>query len=445
MGTHSGRRAAHGFVIVGINNIGNDAFEGQDYGYHVLSTLRLLHNPRAWFAQDITHRPLIYWLAIDGFHLTDGRAPFAFASGVSLVLNTGALWLVHDSTRRFIAQPMLRITALALIAFWPVTLITTVVFAADALAQPFFALLCWSLLRWREVPSERAAAAFAALAGIALALGNFAKFTFVLLPAGVLLLAFLAWRLHQATPKRILALLILGGLAPTTVGGWLHHKSTQALERESSHHVFNWKGTGEMSWRSLLLPKWTDQRIFEAPGYWDPEFINGKEYLPLLRENDYSYPALLHLGTFSDVLDFANGGSQRSWRPRPEPQKTFSKWSVRLGVVFTVLALVSLVVFTTRTVRALVNPRLPVCFNTAVWFILGLNWYVPLVITLPVVEHAYQWGYWLPRLVVPALWSFGLCLFAWMGDRIVVWPSLARGIAILAGLQVCLQIGSVWY
>jgi 4-amino-4-deoxy-L-arabinose transferase-like glycosyltransferase len=364
------------FVIVGVNNIGNDAFEGQDYGFHVLSTFRLLHDPSAWFAQDITHRPLIYWIAINGFHLTDARAPFAFASGVFLLLNTGALWLVHDSTRRFIASPVLRISALALIAFWPVTLITTVVFAADAMAPPFFALLCWSLLRWYEsaankngrasescrsgfmprtdrsieasrhnaaptvsvrsvsLPLDRSTA-FAALAGVALVLGNFAKFTFILLPAGVFVLAFIAWHRGAVRARQVLTLVALAALAPTAAGVWLHQKAAEAIGKNRDHHRFNWKGTGEMRWGSLLLPKWTDHRIFAAPGYWDPEIINGKEYLPLLRENDYSYPALLHLGIFTDVLDFSNGGSQRGVRPRPQPQKTFSQWSVRLGVVFT--------------------------------------------------------------------------------------------------------------
>ena len=433
------------FVVVGVNNIGNDAFEGQDYGFHVLSTFRLLNNPNAWFAQDVTHRPLIYWIAINGFHLTHARAPFQFASIVFLLLNAGALWLLHDSTRRFIALPALRISALALIAFWPATTITTVVFAADAMAQPFFALLCWSLIRWHEAASERQATTFAALGGIALALGNFAKFTFILLPAGVLVLAFLAWRWRHANPRRVLTLVSLAALVPTAVGAWLHHQAAAALEPDTDRHRFNWKGAGDMTWRTLLFPKSSDTRIFAAPGYWDPEIINGKEYLPLLRENDYSYPALLHLGTFSDVLDFSYGGSQRSGRPRPEPQKTFSQWSVRLGVLFTVPVVIAVLIFTTRTLRATVYPSRSPRFGAVIWLVLGLNWYVPLVITLPFVEHAYQWGYWLPRLVLPALWSFGLCLFTWIDEHIVECTSLARVIAIIVGLQMCLQIGSVWY
>ena len=433
------------FVIVGINLIGNDAFEGQDYGFHVVSTFRLLNNPDAWFAQDVTHRPLIYWIAIDGFRLTQGRAPFAFASAVFLLLNTGGLWLLHDSTRRFIAMPTLRLAALALIAFVPATMVTTVVFAADAMAQPFFALLCWSLVRWHEVKSERHAIAFAALSGLALALGNFAKFTFILVPAGVLLVAFLAWRWRHATLRRSFILVTLAAIAPTSVGAWLHYKCTQAIEGRTDHHRFNWKGAGNMTWKSLLIPKWSDRRIFAAPGYWDPEYIDGKKYLPLLRENDYSYPALLHLGTFTDVLDFSYGGSQRSGRPRPEPQKTFSQLAVRLGLLFTVAAVIAAAVYIVRSLRAVTRPNRSPPFGVVVWLVLGLNWFVPLAATLPLVEHAYNWGYWLPRLVLPGLWSFGVCLFTWLDDHFDGHPRLGLIVALLVALQSLIETRSVWH
>ena len=433
------------FVVVGINNIRNHAFEGQDYGFHVTSTLRLVHHPDAWFAQDVTNRPLIYWIGVIGYHLTGGRAPFAFAAGVFLLLNTAALWLMFDSSRRFIALPALRIAALALIAFWPATTITTVVFAADAMAQPFFALLCWSLLRWSESTTDRPTIAYAGLAGIALAMGDFAKFTFILLPAGVLVVATLAWRWRHATPRRVLILATLAALLPAGVGAWLHLKSSQALEDQSPHHAFSLTGTGEMTWRSLLGVKRSDARIFNAPGYWDPEIIDGKTYLPLLRENDYSYPALLHLGTFTDVLDFSYGGSQLSGRPRPEPQKSFSQWSVRLGVLFTVPAVFSVALFSVRLIRAALFRGRPPPLGVAIWLVLGLNWFLPLVVTLPFVHHSYHWGYWLPRLVLPALWSFGLCLFAW--TDVLVRNRVRPGtvVASVTALQALLQICSVWY
>jgi hypothetical protein len=434
-----------GFVVIGVNNILNEAFIGQDYSFHVGCTNRLLGRPDAWFAQDVTNRPLIYWIAIDGIHLTNNRAPFEFAAAVFLALNTAALWLVHDASRRFIAAPALRLAALALIAFWPATLITSVVFAADSVAMPPFALLCWSLLRWLEAHTTRASASFAALAGAALALGNFAKFTFLLLPAGVLVVAVLAWRWQHASPRRTLTLLALAVLAPSLVGLTLHRLATRELADTPQQHRFTWSGTDEMSWRSLLTVKPSDRRIFDAPGYWDSVVTDGRTVLPLLENNSYSYPALLHLGIFTDVLNFAQGGSQRSGRPRPQPQQSLAQASVRTGVLFSLAGVVAVALVTLRTLRAAVTARTPPRFGPVIWLVLGLTWFLPLVATLPFVHHAYDWGYWLPRLVIPALWGFGYCLYTWLDDVAQNRRFIIHTVTCLTAVQVTLQIASVWY
>jgi hypothetical protein len=433
------------FVAVGINNILNQAFVGQDFSFHVGCTNQLLGRPDAWFAQDVTNRPLIYWIAVDGIYLTDNRAAFEFAAAVFLLLNTGALWLLHDSSRRFIGNAGLRVAALALIAFAPVTLITTVVFAADAMAMPPFALLCWSLIRWSEVPSERSGVAYAALAGCALAVGNFAKFTFILLPLGVLVVGGLAWRWRLASAKRLAVLAAFAVVAPGLVGLWLDAKCRYELRDVPQQHRFTWSGTGEMTWRSLLGLKASDARIFNAPGYWDFTIVDGQKVLPLIADNHYSYPALLHLAIFTDVLDFSNGGSRNSGAPRPEPQKTFSQWAVRLGLVFSLPGLWAVGAVATRTLRSLRDPRTAPPFALATWLVPGAVWLVPLVITLPFVHHAYGWGYWLPRLVLPGLWAAGLALFAWLDVHATSRPRLVGVVAACTAVQTTLHVLSVWY
>ena len=47
-------------------NIHQGVFAGQDFSFHVGCTNRLLGRPGEWFTQDVTNRPLIYWIAIDG-------------------------------------------------------------------------------------------------------------------------------------------------------------------------------------------------------------------------------------------------------------------------------------------------------------------------------------------------------------------------------------------
>lgn len=433
------------FVAVGLNSIHHDAFIGQDFSFHVGCTNRLLAHPGDWFAQDFTNRPLIYWIALDGMWLTGDRAPFAFAATVCVLLNAGALWLLHDCLRRCIGAPVLRVTALALVATLPVTLITTVVFAADAVAQPPFALLCWSLMRWSEAASSRAAAGHAALAGAALIIGDFAKFTFIGLPAAVAIIALMLWRWRRVTVRQVGWMLAFGLLAPLATGLWLQHRAQRELADKSAWHGFDWRGTGEMTWRSLVGVRATDRRIFAAPTYWERAGINGRTATPLLVANDYSYPALLQLGTFTDVLDFGHGGAHYGREPRPEPQQTFARWSVRVGLLFSLAGVLATLALWAGIGRALVRPAGAPATATLVWSALAMAWFLPLVLTLPFVHHAYDWGYWLPRLVVPALWGFSLGLFARLDSAIGGNRALVAAMAVLTGLQVWLQVRSVWF
>jgi hypothetical protein len=434
-----------GFVVVGLNNIHNLAFIGQDFSFHVGCTNRLLGLPGQWFAQDVTSRPLIYWIALDALWLTDNRATYEVASGIFLLLNAAALGLVHDTTRRFIAAPLLRVAALAFVAFLPATSISSVVFAADAMATPPFALLCWSLIRWTEAEARRSGLFFAGLAGAALVIGNFAKFTFIILPPTVLVLVGMLWRWGRLPRRNLWALVVLAVAVPSATGLWLYRKSQSELAGQPAWHRFDWRGTGEMTWRSLLLPKAEDAAILDAPGYWDRAPGGDGTTLPLLIDNRFSYPALLHLGLFTDVLDFALAGSTDIGVPRPQPQKRFSQWSVRAGLVFSVTAVLAVAVFWWRTILSCVRPGREPRTGAVVWGVLAMAWYAPLVVVLPFVHHAYDWGYWLPRLVMPGIWGFALCLFAHLDAAVGRYrPAAALVTAATAG-QVGLFILSVWY
>ena len=433
------------FVAVGVNAIRHLAFIGQDFNFHVACTTRLLTHPGEWFAQDTTNRPLVYWIALWGMRVTANRAPFEFAAVVFLVSNAGALWLLHDAMRRSIASPGLRIAGLMLVAFLPATVIGAVAFSADAMAPPFFALLCWSVIRWTEAASLRAVWGTALLAGVALSLGNFTKFTFLALPVAVLVVGLGLWRTRQINRAQFVPFLLCAVVMPGLVGGWLHQKARRALADQPSRHAFDWRGTGEMTWGSLLQLKPTDGRVFDAPGYWDFYERDGKQILPLLAPNGYSYPALLHLGVSTDVLDLANLGTTDRGAPRPQPQKWFSQWAVRTGLVFSVAAFAAVLVLTGRWVAGLGRASVAPQAGMTVWTLMGLAWFFPLVLTLPYVQHAYEWGYWLPRLIVPTLWGFGFGLFSLLDEGIGGRKLWAVLILVATGGQTWLHVRSVWY
>ena len=364
---------------------------------------------------------------------------------ICVLLNALALYFAHDSTRRFIASPWLRIGAVAFIAFLPATQVAAVVYAEDAVGPLPFALAAWGLLRSLESVSIRASLGYAVLAGLALCAGDFAKFLFIVQPlAGAVAIA-LAWRGQRISWRRGVAIGALALLAPILTGGWIQLRAERHFAGVPKHHSFAWQGTGEMTWADLLLVKPSDRRILAAPGYWDIVMINGQDEYALSQNHDYSYPALLHLGIYTDVLDYAGGGQLKDLPPRPEPQKSWSRWAVRLGVLSSVSIFLAVLAFVARMAAALVKPRLTPANGVLVWGLMALAWYLPLFLSFPYLHHVYEWGYWLPRLVIPALWGFGLLFFAAADGRLAPHRRLPALLACLVLLQAVLHIRSLWY
>jgi len=433
------------FVAVGFNHIHSNTLFGQDFDLHSRATEILLQDPSKWFPLDFTNRPLIYGLGAAGHWLTHGKAPYELAAVICVLLNTLALYFAHDSTRRFIASPWLRISAVAFIAFLPVTQIAAVVYAEDAVAPLPFALAAWGLLRSLESVSARASLGYAVLAGLALCAGNFAKFSFMLLPAAGAAAIILAWRWQRISWKRGVVIGALALLAPIITGGWIQLRAERRFAGEPKHHTFAWPGTGEMTWADLLLVKPSDRRILDAPGYWDIVVINGQNEYALSQRHDYSYPALLHLGIYTDVLDYAGGGQLHDLPPRPEPQKTWSRWAVRLGLLSSAGIFLAVLAWVARSAAALVIPRLAPATGVLVWGLMALAWYLPLVLLLPYLHNVYEWGYWLPRLLIPALWGFGLLFFAAVDGLLAPRRRLPALLAGLVLIQAALHIRSAWF
>ncbi|MDB6126438.1 MAG: hypothetical protein JWM35_334 [Verrucomicrobia bacterium] len=433
------------FVVVGFNHIHSNTIYGQDFLLHSSGTENLIAHPDEWFPQDFTNRPLVYWIGAGCHWITHGKAPWEMAGAVFVLLNTAALFFLHDSTRRFIRSPWLRIAALMFTAFLPATQIATIVYAADAVCQLPFTLTLWSLLRSAEAESGRSRIGFALLAGFALSLGAFARFTFIaVLPAVAIVIALL-WRSRRVNLRHCLLVASAALLGPVLVAGWIEHRASLRFSHRDAHHTFNWRGTGEMTWSSLLLLKSADVRVLDAPGYWDHEMIGGQPRLGLLVNNRYSYPALLHLSIFTDVLDYANEGQIDDGAPRPEPQKTIARWCVRLGLVFSVAGFFSIGWFSFRCVRALWQPAAAPSTGSLLWGILALAWFLPLALALPFVYNSYDWGYWLSRLIIPALWGFSVVLFAMIDETCARFPRAIQAITALVAIQAFLHVRSLWY
>jgi 4-amino-4-deoxy-L-arabinose transferase-like glycosyltransferase len=438
------------FVAAGINNDYNFAFIGQDFSVHLFCTRDLILQPDHWYSFDYTNRPVPYWIGILCHDILKGPLDkdLSLAGCVFVVLNALALLLLHASSRRFIASPLLRISAFAFVAFLPSTMVTSVVYAADAVAQLPFAFAAWSLIRSTEATTTRSTAIFAGLAGLALWLGNLAKYTFIVMPAAVVLVLILLRWWNRISWRQAAIIGALAVLPPLLAGYMIDREAKREVASREDRHTFDWAGTEEMTWNDVLYLKRSDTRIFEAPGYWDPPPVTGPiEYggLPLLDRRSYSYPALFHLGIYTDVLDYANQGSFDNGVPRPEPQKKFSRLAVWLGLPFSVGLLVTTIVFWLRNFLALFRARIGPSNGALVWGAMALTWYLPLVLVLPYIHNAYVWGYWLPRLVIPSLWGFALVLFATADEVFAQRRTPAVILTVFVLLEAAVHLRSVWY
>lgn len=435
-----------GFAAAGINHVHTNTIYGQDFYLHSKGMEAALADAGRWFPQDFTNRPLIYWLGVAGHWLTHGKAPYEVAGTICALMNTLALWLVHDSSRRFIASPWLRLAAVAFVGYLPSTQVAAIVYAGDAVAQLPFALSVWALLLCVESATLRAGLGYAVLTSLALVLGNYSRFPFVILPAAVLVTLILAWRCRRLSWQRGLLFAFIAMPAPILAFYSINHRAEVQLAKDPKHHSFHWEGAGDMRWPDLLLLKRKDTRIFNAPGYWENEMLDGALHYGLPYRQNYSYPALIHLSTYTDVLDYANEGQLDNGQVRPEPQKTLSRWSVRVGLVTSLGMLLAMAWFTFRTVATLIKPRFAPATGVIIWGMMALAWYLPLVLAFPYMENVYDWGYWLSRLVIPALWGFGLVFFATLDERLAGKPRwIPPVIAALIFAQAAMHLRSVWF
>jgi len=432
------------FLIVELSAVRNLTFVGQDNYFHFQHAKKIFEHPTRLLDIEFMDRPLVYWIGAIGLWLTHDRYGFELASGINALLATVALGLVHDATRTFIRSPWLRLAALGTIAFLPVTLVTCVVYAADTTAMLPFALTAWSLAKCLAASDGRSAARFALLTGAALALGSLAKFTFIFLPFALLFVVAASARWKTISWRRAGLIVLIAASLPLLLNSAIYASKRAEMAKQSARHDMDWNGTNELSWRDLLSVKRTDARIFTAPIYWDTAQIDGQPVMPLLLHHGYSYPALLHLGVFTDVMNFTHGGYVNRTVARPAAQQTASSLATKLGVWLIAATMTGVLAFWATTLSSLLRPTSVPPLPLVVWATLGAVWFAPLVVTLPFVHGAYEFGYWLPRLILPALWSFVLTLFG-MIDHASPPRWLAISLIALALFESVIHVRSVWY
>ncbi|HEY5078429.1 MAG TPA: glycosyltransferase family 39 protein [Opitutaceae bacterium] len=394
-------------MAVGIAGIRGYGYMGQDFVTHS----SLVRSYPSGFSYALTNPPGLYWFGSLVLGAV-GREHYLEAIALSfLLMNSAALWVLYGFLWKGISERPLRYAAAAFATLVPFRVIHSVVLASDALTFPIFALAALFALLLYENP--RSTVSWAGLA-LSLTAGMFCKYTFVglLPPVALLLAAAIARRLTGASRLRWGAVGVLA-LALLTAAFLLQIRETRRLKGDVA--TGQWLPAGApavMRWSDILLPQRSDLGLFRAPGY-----LSGKLY----GFRNFSYMGLLHVASFCDVLDIFQapaGSVPQDWghrtqvpfaRRRTAASQALQEASVRMGLAFSILALVGTVACGVLGALSLLTGRPRIEDSTLVITALAAGFYSTIFFSLNRLGDPYTPGFWLPRLVLPALLVF-FCL-----------------------------------
>jgi 4-amino-4-deoxy-L-arabinose transferase-like glycosyltransferase len=415
---------------------------GQDFNSQQTAVVMASDHPW-WFltrVNMIMPDPPLYYVACGlVLNLTRAIHYLEVIALFSALVNMLAFLLLYQLMRYLIASAALRTSCLIFLLFLPCLMIQGVVLAADAAMFPIFILLLYFFFKLTRTNSEQRQRLYIAGILIMLAMAVFTKSTFVSQMLAAVVGFAILWQ-HGFLRKRLAVgamgltgLLLLIGILITL----------QYVRAFGLHDRFF-----SMSIRDIVFFHKADPHIFRAPSYDEP--VRGPHAAPyspyeLEQQHKYSYPALLHLSTFTDILNiYQYDPTDSIFGERSASNASRMRFAVKSGLLFSLAFLILTPVALFRALYGSVIQRNP---RHAFWSIVAvcaLGWFLNIVVFLPDVP-AYLGGFWLPRYIIPALICF-IALSAWEVDRRLSSRSGAWGIVIclLVVFQSLIHLSFLW-
>jgi hypothetical protein len=250
----------------------------------------------------------------------------------------------------------------------------------------------------------------------------------------------LLWRYGRLSGRRLATAVVIMVVVPAVVGYReasrfrTQEKDPWDIQRPSMDLLFN----ASVNLRTLVFPRSADRDIFRA---WPYDLFADGEFA-LLKDNTHGLPALLHLGIFTDILNVYQYDPYDSYfGQRTISHHRLMQAAVKTGVLWSLLAILGTAVVLIASCVAFVRRR-EMNLDAFVLLVAGTAWFVNIVAVFPFIVGAYYSGFWLPRLVAPALLVFFILGFV-LVDRFV--PSKAHVVFfVLAIGQSLLHIAFLW-
>ena len=417
---------------------------GQDHSFHSAGIRLAIHAPN-WWTYIGTNAPLFYWMGAFVHHITLSEYYEPVLCLIVVLLNLGALYLWFKLSQTMIKSPLTRIAALIMLTFLPFRLVHAEVLAADGLAVLPFTLVIFLFTRLLRTRSAGRQLALVVLLSAALLFGIVSKYTmFSAIAAAFGLLVY--FRRMFATPAIwVLALLMNVAMPAAVAVAEYRHYSAIPVDHEANYKQ-SWRR--EMEWRSLLFIRAADRDILRAPPYDDTTLLNGQPALNLLVINKHSYPALLHLSMYTDIMNVLQYDPTDLYiGPRSEDNQRRMALSVKSAVVLSALTVIAVVTYLVRILYLLWRDRTRLELGRPrelmVVLAFSLAYFGSFTICLPYIEGAYYSGYWLSRLVMQPLLAFVFIGFVFLDEYVRSRPAqfVALGYAIA---QSAIHVSFLW-
>jgi len=375
-----------------------------------------------------TYYVLGHWL----FLVIGSNTGFPIAFSIAqAALNSFAMWWFFRYTEQQFRSGLIHLAMVFFLAFLPVRVIHATTIGTDSMTVPLFVLVLFLLNRVlsEETPNVRRAV----LLGLGMAVAVWTKYSFMALIPALFIILLSVWAEHRWKFQRFVGICALTLLLPSALAVHSFWASSRVHGYNTEKH---WLAKGEapgMDYRDLLLVKRTDIQLFRAPQYFKRE---------ILAAHRYSYLGLVHLGIFTDTMNLfqvltvpQNFGSvlipdQKARQPWKTP---VMQASMCLGVIWTVIVLVAVPWSLVRAFRNLIGRKLN---REDVTAILGIAFFLIVFLLIPFVHAGTLFGYWTPRLILPALLSFSFAAFLFTERKIVRGSTpIARTVLVLVLVQ----------
>lgn len=435
------------YFIWQINAIFHHGSWGQDFGAHLTWVHMAQSDLIGWlttFNGTRTNPPLYHFLAGIVFRLTGDHHSLEIFALCCVMVNAIALYLLYQVLSQLVTTQVMRLACMIFLLFIPFGMIQAVVFATDGLATPCFFILLYLFTLLAKPLSLHSFKMIVSSITILLTIALTIKFTFLSLVPAAFFSYLVLYRVGSLSRKRSLcAILVL--LIPATWGYFEMHQYRSNVDYNLgiSKEWINPIDSPHMNLRSLLMVKRIDSDLLAALPYNYSE--DGKTY-SLLIPNHYSYPALLHLGMFTDILGvYQYDPKDEYFGPRTAQNQHLMAIAVKTGLLFSICAAIAVPLMILYCVFGVWHRRERFYTIGMITALFSCAFFLNIVLFFPEIPGVYAGGYWLPRLVVPALICFFMLAFAF-GDRLITkrYPSVAWLFLICVIFQSMVHLSFLW-